>query len=289
MELALGTVQFGLTYGVAGRGTPVPPEEVRAILRRAQALGIRWLDTAAVYGDIERLLAGLIDDPEAFRIVSKLPARPSAFGPTRAADWAASQLERSRQNLGPALAAMLFHRADDLLEPGGEALWQAAADFGAREGVAIGVSCYDPSTLASVATRCPVAIAQLPGNAFDQRLSRLDAPDLPTGIAIHLRSAFLQGLLLMPEAEASARVPAAANALARWHAWCREHELAPLVAALSLVKGHLRASHCVVGVDRIDQLEAIADAWEQATPRQAPELAQASLSVIDPRQWPVGP
>ena len=289
MELALGTVQFGLAYGVAGRGTPVPPDEVRALLRRAHARGIRWLDTATAYGDIEERLAGLIDDADEFRIVSKIPARPAGLGPAQAEEWAAAQFERSRRRNGPALAAMMFHRAEDLLEPGGEALWRAAADFGAREGVAVGVSCYDPSTLAAVAIRHPVAIAQLPGNAFDQRLNGSEALAIPKGIALHLRSAFLQGLLLMPEAEASARVPAASAALARWHVWCRERDLRPLIAALGLVKGHRRASHCVVGVDGMDQLEAIADAWEQATPLQAPELAQASPAVIDPRQWPARP
>ena len=56
MKLSLGTVQFGLAYGIAGRDTPVEPAIVRNILELAQSAGITTLDTAAAYGDIEERL-----------------------------------------------------------------------------------------------------------------------------------------------------------------------------------------------------------------------------------------
>ena len=40
MQLALGTVQFGIAYGIAGRGEAVPEAEVRAILEDAAARGV---------------------------------------------------------------------------------------------------------------------------------------------------------------------------------------------------------------------------------------------------------
>jgi hypothetical protein len=81
-------------------------------------------------------------------------------------------------------------------------------------------------------------------------------------------------------------VPAAAAPLARWHAWTRERDLDPLVAALSLAKGLPGVTHCVVGVDDLAQFEAIAAAWAAAVPLRACELAVHDIDVIDPRRWP---
>jgi len=126
----------------------------------------------------------------------------------------------------------------------------------------------------------PVALAQLPGNALDQRIAQA-----PSAVPLHLRSALLQGLLLMPLAQASQRLPVAAAALAHWHAWCAERALAPLTAALGIVKGLPGVTHCVVGAETLPQFQAIARAWQDAPVLQAPELAVAEPAVIDPRTW----
>ena len=102
MEPAPGTVPFGLQYGIAGRGSAVPADEARIILRRAHDLGIRVLDTAAAYGDIEERLRDLMDGLD-FRVLSKLPPRPeSVVGASATARWAGEQVRRSRERLGPA-------------------------------------------------------------------------------------------------------------------------------------------------------------------------------------------
>ena len=282
MELALGTVQFGLAYGIAGRNTPVPEVEVRSLLAQAWEQGISLLDTAAAYGDIEARLVGLMG-ARAFRVVTKIPSLPPGLSSTEVRAWASGALAQAHQHLGDALSTVMLHRADDLLGPSAEALWEACSTFGARHRVQLGVSCYDPGTLSAVRARFPVVVAQLPGNALDQRLA--GQPLLPE-VTIHLRSAFLQGLLLMPLAQAQARLPVAAPALARWHAWCQARQLPPLAAALGVVKGLPGVSHCVVGVDHGPQLAEISVAWQTAPALLALDLATADPSIIDPRLWP---
>jgi aryl-alcohol dehydrogenase-like predicted oxidoreductase len=282
VELALGTVQFGLPYGVAGAGEPISDGEARAILARAWSLGIRTLDTAPAYGDIEQRLTALTGGA-AFSVVTKLPALPDGLAGAQLGPWLAESLERSFLRLNGRVSAVLFHRAEDLMGPRGTHAWEGAARITAARGVRLGVSCYDAQTLASLQTRFPLELAQLPGNAFDQGLL-----GWRTGgqTPIHLRSAFLQGLLLLPQEVAARKVPAAASAIGRWHAWCRDRGLAPLQAALSIVKALPGASHCVVGVDQARQLEEIAAAWHAARPLAAPELASVDPEVIDPRRWP---
>jgi aryl-alcohol dehydrogenase-like predicted oxidoreductase len=194
-----------------------------------------------------------------------------------------ASVERSRARLGDRLKAILFHRGVDLLGSHGEAAFAAASD--AAPGARIGASVYAPSEALAIRARIAADIFQLPGNAFDQRLSEPGVVRALAGAEVHLRSVFLQGLLLMPEDAGARRVPAAREALLRWRGFCAAHGVAPLFAALGAARALPGVSHCVVGVDRISQLEEIAAAWRDAAPLRAPELASADERVIDPRLW----
>ena len=70
MRLALGTVQFGLAYGVSNQEGKVSDSELSAILSLARQLGIDTLDTAQAYGDAEQRLGA--QQTGDFFVVNKL-------------------------------------------------------------------------------------------------------------------------------------------------------------------------------------------------------------------------
>ena len=84
-KLILGTVQFGMNYGIANREGQPDLDKVRAILRSAAGHGIRILDTAAAYGTSETVIgAVLAEDPalkQHFQVVSKIPPLPQDAAP----------------------------------------------------------------------------------------------------------------------------------------------------------------------------------------------------------------
>jgi hypothetical protein len=283
-SLALGTVQFGLAYGVAGHGAPVPEAEVRAILECAAAGGIRVLDTAPAYGDIEGRLAGLIGGLP-FQVVSKIQPLPAGCTADVAVRVVAETSAASIRRLSGRLTVLLFHRGEDLMGPHAERIWRAAEEA-AGSAIRIGVSCYDPADVAELRRRFPIAVAQVPGNAFDQRLRVPGLQAALEGVEVHLRSVYLQGLLLLPTAAAVARVPAAAAPLVRWRAWCAGRDVDAVTAALACARDLPGVSACVIGVDRLDHLEQTLRAWAGALPCEAPLLACGDVDVIDPRRWP---
>lgn len=281
-QLALGSVQFGLAYGIAGRAAPVPDEEVAAILARAAESGVSVIDTAPGYGDIEPKLNRLAGGAD-FRFVSKIPAIPSGLSARDVREFVKQSAASSLERLGPRLGSLLFHRGADLLDAHGEEAWEGALQAACETGVSLGVSCYSPEEIAAIRARFPVTVAQVPGNAFDQRLRSATGLE---GVEIHLRSAFLQGLLLMPPDDAAGKVPSAAPALAQWDRWCRARGSSKLQASLDVVKSLPGVRFCVVGVDALAQFEEVAAAWDRATPVDAGQLAVADADVIDPRRWP---
>ncbi len=148
-ELALGTVQLGLPYGIAGRGVRVSDDEARSILAAAHERGVRMLDTAAAYGDIEERLVGLFPPGRAFEVTSKIAPLPQEYTKVGADERALAAhvvacIDRSAQRLQGHLKTLLFHRAEDLDSPAGGMIWKAAHERTRALGVRLGVSLYEP-------------------------------------------------------------------------------------------------------------------------------------------------
>ncbi len=284
VELALGTAQFGMPYGISGHGSAVPMREVREILDCAWRSGIRVLDTAPAYGNIEASLSAAAGK-HAFSIVSKIPALPERSGSVAVAKFVRESIRRTRGRLGSRLRTLLFHRGVDLLDEQGAVAWDAASDEAARANVRLGISCYSPGEAVATGAKYPLQVAQFPGNVFDQRLALNGAVDRLRGVEIHVRSVFLQGLLLLPPASGADRVPRAARALAAWARWRDERGIDAVRAALGVAKSLPGVRYCVVGVEQQSQLEEIAAAWESTGPLEAASLATTDEDVIDPRRW----
>jgi len=282
-RLAIGTAQFGLPYGLSHGGEPVGHDEARRILEVAAAAGVTLLDTAPAYGDIEcrlsRLCVGL-----PFSIISKISAFDGDPSAVSVRSWVQRSVELTLGRLERRLTGLLFHRVDDLLGPFGDVAWQAATDY-CPSGVRIGVSVYSPDEAIVIRQRYPVELVQVPGNAFDQRLLKVGVTDALKGVEIHLRSAFLQGLLLGNVSTQSARVPGSTAVLSRWHAWCAERHLNYVEAALSIAKGFPGVAACVIGCDSAPQAREILAAWEKSKPTVEPELSVDDSVIIDPRNW----
>jgi aryl-alcohol dehydrogenase-like predicted oxidoreductase len=283
VELALGTVQFGTEYGIAGRGERVPGNEVREILASAWDLGIRVLDTAPGYGDIEQRLGDLAGSLP-FRIVSKIPALPAGVDAAAASEFVTRSIKCSQDRLGERLDAILFHKGEDLLGEQGATAWRAGSELAARAGLHLGASFYEPQVARAAHEKHSLRIAQLPGNALDQRL----ASDAATGlrnVEIHLRSVFLQGLLLMPVELATKRLPRAAAAVSAWARWCTDRGISPLRAAFGAAKSLPGVRYCLIGIDSLAQLHESVAAWRESEPLDVGSLANNDLDVIDPRRW----
>jgi hypothetical protein len=197
-KLSLGTVQFGLSYGIANQTGKIKSVEAKKILQLAKNSNIDLIDTAIAYGDSEKVIGDIgIKD---FKFVSKLPALPKDCVDINS--WVEENVKLSLKRLGiPSLYGLLVHRSESLLGNSGNKLINALKTIKLNGLVKkIGISIYDPSECEQVMNLARIDIVQAPLNIVDRRLvvsgwlSRLHSEE----IEIHTRSVFLQGLLLMP-------------------------------------------------------------------------------------------
>jgi aryl-alcohol dehydrogenase-like predicted oxidoreductase len=284
-RLALGTVQFGLRYGIANRTGRVSRDDAAAIVAHARAAGWDTLDTAAAYGDCEKRLGEIGVAP--WRVVSKLPPTPGQVGDI--AKWVHESVRQSLQCLRiPKLYALLVHHSQALLCTSGEALFEAM--LGVKEAgwvEKIGVSIYGPAELDALWPNFQFDIIQGPFNIVDQRLAtsgwlrRLRA----SGTEIHTRSAFLQGLLLMPRAERPPQFDRWRSLWDKWESWLDECNLTALQACLGFAMSHDEIDRIIIGVDSTLQLHAII-AGSAAASISPPEwLSSDDPNLVDPTRW----
>ncbi len=287
--ITLGTAQFGHVYGIANQSGQSTLSSVRTILERAFSNDIRTLDTAIAYGISEQILGSV--GVGAFHVISKLPPVPRDVGNDISA-WVDAQVTGSLSRLGiDGLDALLLHRPSQLLSPMGEQLYKALQIQKAVGRVQrVGVSIYDPSELDHLTSRFNLDVVQAPLNIFDARLEQSGWIDRlsESGVALHVRSAFLQGLLLMP---ADQRPPYFDRWKSLWHAWSfwlNDHNLTPLQACLRYVLHADGVEQVVLGVDTPSQLTEILAAVDdgplpdgyQIFQTQDPELLNPSLWKI---------
>lgn len=283
--LALGTVQFGLPYGIANRSGQVPVDEVHAILAQAAVQRVDMLDTAVAYGESERRLGALGVD--GWKVVSKLP--PIAPDCADASAWVRDNVAGSLERLRiPKLYGLLLHRACDLLGPHGSAIHAALTDLrGAGLIGRIGVSVYDPDELAELCPRFALDLVQAPFNIVDRRLAtsgwlkRLH----DAGVEVHVRSAFLQGLLLMDPGSRPERFAQWAGLWSAWAEWLHEVSLSPLQACLRFALSQPQISRVVVGVDSRAHLQQILDARGMLGAEPPESLTSTDSGLINPLSW----
>lgn len=284
MKIALGTVQFGLEYGVANTKGRVPEETAQDILGLARELGVDTLDTAATYGTSEEVLGRTGVD--AFKVISKVPPGTEHLG--KPANWVKRCIDQSLSNLRcDSLYGLLLHRPLDLLQSNGRELYDALVDI-KRQGLAekIGISVYGPGDLEKLAA-FDFDLVQAPMNILDRRLKNSGWLEKLSkqGTEVHIRSAFLQGLLLMPAAQRPEYFKPWRSLFTEYDAWVAGQQLTPLQACLGYLHGHPEINKIVVGVDTPEQLREIVSGAKTPTPTVPDNIQTSDLNLINPGLW----
>jgi len=275
-RLGLGTAQFGIDYGISNRGGQVSIPEVSAILSTADAAGIRVLDTAASYGTAEEALGGALRPGHHFSIVTK--TLPLSHG----LEEVEKRARRSLDLLGRKSAdAILVHAAQDLTGPEGHKLWgllQRLRDEGLYQ--RIGISAYVADKPRELGRRYRPDLMQVPFSLLDQRLK--ESGELQSlkelGIEIHVRSIFLQGLLLMDPQKLPAKLIKAAPTLAAVQTRIRQKGLTTVQAALGFTLAQEEIDVAIVGVTSHNELAEIV----AASVTDLPEVDWKACAITDP-------
>jgi aryl-alcohol dehydrogenase-like predicted oxidoreductase len=287
-KIALGTAQFGLPYGISNTHGQVDRAEMDKIWQVARGANITLLDTAIAYGNSEENIGAT--ESVGFDIVTKLPPLPSPE--TSVTQWVHDQIQNSLAKLKRhSVYGLLLHNPADLLAATGDELLAALGNL-KRDGLIkkFGISIYAPTELDSLFSRIPnfvPDIVQAPLNVIDQSiassgwLTRLSEMN----VEIHIRSVFLQGLLLQQSNERSAAFSRWSSVFAQFDSWTNAQQMSPLTACLGHVLSYPEVSRVIIGVTSANELRQIIAA-SSGDPIRAPQSLQVTdVDLIQPMNW----
>ena len=254
----------------------------------ARGANITLLDTAIAYGNSEENIGAT--ESVGFDIVTKLP--PLSGAETSVTQWVQHQIENSLAKLKRnSLYGLLLHNPADLLADNGDELLTALLNL-KRDGLIkkFGVSIYAPTELDSLHSRIPnfvPDIVQTPLNVMDQSiassgwLTRLSEMN----VEVHIRSVFLQGLLLQQPHERSVGFSKWSSVFTQFDSWSNAHQMSPLAACLGHVLSYPEVSQVIIGVTSANELSQIIAASSGDHVRAPQSLQVTDVDLIQPMNW----
>lgn len=285
MKLALGTAQFGLNYGVANTLGQLSLDEASRVIDFAMQSGISFLDTAIDYGDSEVVLGDL--GIGQWEVITKLPAAPDYCD--NLYKWVRKQITESLVRLRKeSLYGVLLHRPEQLLSVHGPALHSALMEL-KSQGLfqKFGVSVYGPNELRPLIENFEIDIVQAPCNIFDRRLleSGWAIKLKQLGVELHVRSVFLQGLLLIPRCARPKKFQVWDEVWGAWDNWLVEMGLEPLQACIRYANALDEVDRVIVGVDSLAQLREVILAGTGMLPNLPVLPPLVDDRLINPASW----
>lgn len=282
MKLALGTVQFGLDYGITNTSGKVSSEEVSNILSCAQDNNLNTLDTASAYGNSEKVLGNLASN--AFDIISKVPSFKSFTGTVQ------ERVNNTLKNLNrDNIYGMMLHDEADIIEKSPYHDLLDLQDKGLFKKV--GCSFYSIEALEYALNKdIKLDIIQIPASCLDQRFEQagLLYKAKEKGIEIHCRSMFLQGLLLSRN-EIPATLQKFKNEIDLFYNYAKANSISPLELSLSYLYQNELIDFGVVGCQSEIQLKEIITSYQNLENMKLKltllQLSSSSEILLNPSLW----
>ena len=192
-KLSLGTVQFGLDYGVANKMGKPTQSDVNKIINFVCENGINCFDTAQAYGNSEEVLGNALSNIADSLVVSKLSSKLFV-------DNIKGNVEISLKNLKlDSIFGLLLHDSELLYKWNDKYKKKVSELIEDKLIKHFGVSIYSSKDFNLAVENDDISIIQIPFNMFDLRAINENwfEKAKEKGKLIFIRSVFLQGLLLM--------------------------------------------------------------------------------------------
>lgn len=281
MKIALGTVQWGLDYGIANTHGIPSDEALKSIFALANKNGIDLFDTAVQYGEAEKRV-GQFSNPE-HRIITKI----GNFTPQNSLKI---QLDNSFKHFKrEKIYGCLFHDIEELTK--NNDLWTELLEYKATGKISkIGYSLYEPQELLDLleAGLHPDLI-QLPYSILDRKFEPYFEQLKSIDTEIHIRSVFLQGLYFMSIEALSSKFNDLKGTLKEVEEIATEFGLTKVELALNYVLKNKYVDYAIIGVEQSSQLKEIINAskivFSKSIEERLNALSVENPTLLNPSNW----
>lgn len=255
-KLCLGTVQFGLDYGINNFAGKPSKEKSFAMLDEALKQGVSVIDTATAYGNAEELLGEFGISKHKVKVISKLKPNLITAACSNPEEVVEQEVRGSLDRTGLCeLDGYLLHTPENFYNKRIlEGLRRCKEQGLIRH---FGVSIYETEHALDVVKSGEVDYIQIPYSIFDQRVDRTDFFNIAKqkGVTVYARSAFLQGLILMEEDKIPNNLRMTKGYLRDFDRIISKYGFTRAEAAFLFSYSHPNIDYIVFGVDTLQHLK----------------------------------
>tara|TARA_B110000003_G_scaffold271262_1_gene305152 strand:+ start:2334 stop:3185 length:852 start_codon:yes stop_codon:yes gene_type:complete len=246
MKLAIGTVQFGINYGINNKNGIPSDNDVSKIFNLSIKNNINYLDTSISYGNSEERISKLASNK--FNIITKSNNVKNSVELVSSFKRSLSSLKKE------SVYGFLFHNADNLIENNN--LWSSLVKFKNEKKVKkIGYSIYNTKQIDYLLDKGFIPdIIQLPYSLLDRKFEKYLMKLKKLGTEIHVRSVFLQGLYFMDIKKLPEKLLPLKKYLESIDSICKEFNILIGELALNFVNDNKYVDKIIIGVDSSNQL-----------------------------------
>lgn len=282
-KLVIGTSSWGQNYG-AFNSSIIEIDEINRILVLAEELGVSHLDTAPNYGDSEKLIGDA--KVAQYLIYSKVSNESWLSGTENAYNEVRGSLNRLRSSF---FEGLMFHSTEPIFIDA-----KKAEDFMqdlVSQGVCKkwGVSVYTVEETEQVLEVCKPDFIQLPSNLADRSFADSGMISIlkTQGIEVHVRSVFLQGLILQDPNKLPSKFESFSPWLSNLGKFSDECGMTKTQLALLYNLSNPDVDKVLIGVNSLSHFEEAISSI--ATSLEVPDFNMLSsvtnTHLIDPRRW----
>ena len=295
MELCLGTVQFGMDYGVFNQ----PQKDIDYCVRcldYATQNGIHAIDTATAYGIAEEVTGEFLKKKtvprnELFLSTKLLPNVLDDVNPSEYERVIIENIENSLKTLHTDyIDAYFFHSSRYIFNDEMMGALQAVK----RKGLArkVGVSIYYEDEAVAAMNNPMVQYVQTPYSVFDHRMKKVGLldEDKRGSLLVDSRTTFIKGLIRLQEEVVPDHLAKAKPILRKLDEFCKETGYSRIELAIGYVKREQSINHLVFGIRELEQLKQDIAAFNIDIPKDVlcrldKEFSEIDTDIVVPSLW----
>ena len=285
-KFMIGTAQFGLEYGLTNQKGRVKKNEIIKILKYAKKKKNNFIDTSQAYGVSENNLK--LANEKSWKIITKINL--SGLKKNQNIDnEIKKKISISMKNLNrKSIYGILLQNSNIIFSKKGPKIYKALT-FLKKKGLIkkFGYSIYDFKNIKKICNKLKPDIIQCPFNIFDRRLIENNNLTLlkNNNIEVHVRSIFLQGLLLSLNKkiiykEFSKNI----KLFDLWNKFLKKEKISSLDACVNFVNKNKQIDKIIIGIENLKQLKMICCIKEKnlTFPNN---LRASNKHLINPQLW----
>ena len=284
-KIILGSANFNQKYGI--KKNFIKKKEIKKLLNFALKNKINTIDTSPNYKHSEKIIGELGNGR--FKIISKIPKLPKNIKKKNIEKWIKKKVTTSVKNLKiKKLEYLLLQDVKSLMSKNGNLIYKSLKNIKTNGFTKkIGISIYDFNTLENILKNFNFDLIQAPFNILDQRLIKNGWLNKikSKNIKIHVRSIFLQGILLLNNNDLPPRLKNLKKKWIIWEKWLIKNKHTSLQACLSFIFNQSKVNGVVMGYNNKDQLDQILRQKQIGKKFIVPKFNIQNRKMIDPREW----